>query len=277
MQALDQERRELLATLLGPNWDSSETNQPGRSVIPLNGPVLGELSPETKQAVQDISARSQQRAAQLTEAARAEGRNPSPSELAGSRQQTREELAKVLNPAQMEEFLLRYSQNASTLRNDLRGFNISPDEFRNIFRAIDPLDQQIQLSYSGDDPASVQQRALLQKQREDAIKTALGADRYRDYQLVKDQAYRDAVTAAQQAGAPASTAQAVYQINQFASQEQQRIQNDPSLTAEQKAAQLAAVAQQQKNASDQVLGLAPPPATQLPPLPPGLIPAETHA
>lgn len=276
-QALDQERRDLLATLLGPNWDLSETNLLTRSIVALNGPVLGELSLETRQAVQDISNRSQQRATQLAEAARAEGRTLSAAELAASRQQTRAELAKILNPAQLEEFLLRYSQNASTLRNDLHGFNVSPDEFRNIFRAIDPLDQQIQLSYAGDDPVSVQQRALLQKQHDDAVKNALGPDRYREYQLAKDPAYLSAVTAAQKAGASASTVQPVYQINQFTAQEQQRIQNDPSLTDEQKAAQLALVAQQQKSASDQILGLAPPPATPTPPLPPGLVPPETHA
>jgi LysM repeat protein len=276
-QALDQQQRELLATLLGPNWDLSETNLLARSVVALNGPVLGDLSIETRQAVQDISNRSQQRATQLMEAARAEGRTLSAAELTASRQQTREELAKVLNPAQMEEFLLRYSQNASTLRNDLRGFDVSPDEFRNIFRAIDPLDQQIQLNYAGDDPASVQQRAILQKQRDDALKNALGADRYAQLQLAKDPAYHNAFTAAQQAGAPATTVQAVYQINQYATQEQQRIQNDSTLTDEQKAAQLAAVAQQQKNASDQVLGLAPPTPPPTPPLPPGLIPGQTHA
>ena len=55
---------------------------------------------------------------------------------------------RVLAPVQMEEYLLRYSQNANELRTEfgqLRYFNASPDEFRAVFRATDPIDQRIQL------------------------------------------------------------------------------------------------------------------------------------
>ena len=50
----------------------------------------------------------------------------------------RDDLARVLSPPQLEEFLLRYSQNANELRanlGQLRFFNATPDEFRAVFRA----------------------------------------------------------------------------------------------------------------------------------------------
>ncbi len=59
LAALDQERRALLTTLLGPNWDAADATP--HPLVLLNGAVLGELSPETKNAVQEIIARSQQR------------------------------------------------------------------------------------------------------------------------------------------------------------------------------------------------------------------------
>ncbi|MDB6124603.1 MAG: hypothetical protein JWQ71_3596, partial [Pedosphaera sp.] len=276
VQALETERRALLATLLGSNWDTPETNQAPRTMAALTGPVLGELSPETKQAVQEISARSQQRGAAYLESLRKDGKEQDPIEVARMRQQTREELAKVLTPPQLEEFLLRYSSNASALRKDLRGFELSPDEFRNLFRALDPIDQQLQLNYTGVDATSVQQRAMLQKQRDDALRLALGPDRYREYQLARDSALREAVTAAQQAGAPSQAVQTVYQINQAVAQEQQRIQNDATLTPDEKAAQLAAVNQEQKSARDRALGLTAA-VPQLPPQPPGLSPSQVYS
>ena len=41
----------------------------------------------------------------------------------------------VLSPEQLDEYLLRYSRCANTLRNELRGLNVSPEEFRSLFRA----------------------------------------------------------------------------------------------------------------------------------------------
>ena len=43
-------------------------------------------------------------------------RKPTRLMLAKLRQQTRDDLARVLSPPQLEEFLLRYSQNANELR-----------------------------------------------------------------------------------------------------------------------------------------------------------------
>src|SRR6185437_880523 len=49
--SLEQERQNLLTTLLGPNWNAPDAAT--SSGISLNGPVLGELSAETKRAVMD--------------------------------------------------------------------------------------------------------------------------------------------------------------------------------------------------------------------------------
>ena len=46
-----------------------------------------------------------------------------------------EELAKVLTPQQLEEYLLRWSQNSAQLREQLRGLDVTPEEFRALFRA----------------------------------------------------------------------------------------------------------------------------------------------
>ncbi|WP_160164699.1 LysM peptidoglycan-binding domain-containing protein [Pedosphaera parvula] len=270
LNVLDQERRATLANLLGPDWDANNPTNQSPKVVALNGPMLSDLSPDAKASVQEIALRSQQQTAALVDAAREQNIPPDSAELAKIREQTRQDLSKVLNPAQLEEFLLRYSQTATTLRTELQSLNVSADEFRNIFRTTDSIERQLQ-SLTGNDSTTAQQRAQLQQQRDLAIRTILGADRFQTYQGVRDASYADALNAAQQAGAPATAVQPVYQINQATAQEQSRIQNDPTLSDEEKASQLAAINQQQKQASDQVLGLAPPPAPTTPtppPLPP---------
>jgi LysM repeat protein len=266
--ALDQERRALLTTLLGPNWESDD-NVPSTGVT-LNGPVLGELSPDTKRAVQEILARSQQRTEAYLDAQQKAGKAASPAELAKLGQQLRTELAQVLNPAQMEEFLLRYSQSAASLRERLRGIEVSPDEFRALFRTMDPLEQQFEL-VAGDTRATNAQQIALAKQMDDAMKSALGADRYQAYLTTLEPAYRDATALADEnGGATLPEIRALYELNKATLQEQQRIRNDDTLLPEQKAAQLALVQQQQQAASDQILGIASP----TPPTPPA--PSQTY-
>src|SRR5437879_5953234 len=137
---LEDERRALLGRLLGTNWEAGDLAnlpRPSRPGIVLDGPVLGVLPAETKQALEQISIRSQDRLQAYLEAQRRDGKNPDPAEVARIRQQTRAELQGVLAPPELEEYLLRYSENAADLRAEmgqLKYFNASPEEFRAIFR-----------------------------------------------------------------------------------------------------------------------------------------------
>ncbi|MGD0614746.1 MAG: LysM domain-containing protein [Verrucomicrobiota bacterium] len=256
---IDAERRALLTRLLGPSWESGDLaslQRPSRPPVTLDGPVLGVLPAETKQAVQDISVRAQERLQAYLQAQSLAGKPPDPAELAKLRQQTRDELARTLSPQQLEEYLLRYSQDASRLRGQLgqlKYFDASPDEFRSIFRATDSIDQQLQLLGSGNDSNTVAQRNALQQQRDNAIKLALGPDRYAEFTLLQDPAYRDAFAAAQQAGDP-DAVQALYQINLAMAQQQAAIRANTNLPPEQMAVQLKQAELDQAKANAQALG-----------------------
>jgi LysM repeat protein len=273
-RALEDERRALLARLLGTNWEAGDLvslPRPSRPGILLDGPVLGDLSADTKQAIQEVSMRSQDKLQAYLDSQRAQGKNPDPAELAKLRAETRTELQRVLTGPQLEEFLLRYSQNANDLRNDfgqLRYFDPSPDEFRAIFRSTDQIDQQLQLLADATDPNSVAQRKTLQDARENAIKTALGAQRYAEYRLLHDPAYRDAMATAIDSGTP-EAAQTIYQINLATLAEQNRIQSDTNLTAEQRDIELKRVELEQLKASTAAAGQdVPPDPTPPAPAPP---------
>jgi LysM repeat protein len=274
-RALEDERRGLLARLLGTNWESGDIvslPRPSRPGILLDGQVLGNLPSETKQAIQEVNLRSQDKLQAYLDEQRLQGKSPDPVEMAKLRQQTRLELQKILTPTQLEEFLLRYSQNANDLRSEfgqLRFFNPTPDEFRAVFRATDTLDQQIELLADASDPNSVAQRKSLEDQRENVIKNALGAKRYAEYQQLHDPVYRDAYALAEQAGTP-EAAQTIYEINLATLTEQERVRANTNLTDEQKTIELKRIELEQLKANTVATGQELPPeptapAVQTPP------------
>jgi LysM repeat protein len=202
------------------------------------------------------------------DAQRSAGKDADPVEMAKLRQQTRDSLAHLLSPPELEEFLLRYSQDANELRaqfGQLHYFNPTPDEFRTVFRATDGLDQRIQLLADATDPGSVDARKALENQRENAIKVALGPERYEEYRLLHDPAYQDAMAAAEEAGTP-EAAGTFYAINLAALAEQNRIRGDTNLTADQRSIELKRLELEQLQANTVAKGHDLPP--EPPPLPP---------
>lgn len=277
--ALETDRASLLNRLLGEGWDA-ERSAREHTPLPLLGPVLGNMPDETKAAVQEIAARSNDRIRSYLGSKQAAGENPSAAELARLREESRQQFAAVLNPQQLEEFLLRFSDTASQLRAELAGFNATPDEFRSIFRAVDAIDREIQARYSGEDAASERSRQTLEQQRLAAIRNAVGPQRFTAYQTIHDPVYREALATAQRAGVGEENALALYEISRATSEEIDRIRTNPNLSAAQKSQQLreADLAQQQARAL--VLGETPAleaAAATTSPQPPVELPARAHA
>ncbi len=258
-QEIDAERRALLTSLLGPNWETGDLlslPRPSRPGVALDGPVLGNLPMETKQAVEAIAIRSQEKLQAFLNTVGQRDRATEAAELAKLREETRTELAGVLTPPQLEEYLLRYSQNASNLRNELgtlRYFNATQDEFRAIFRATDTIDQRIQQLAGATDPNSILQRNNLLQERENAIRTALGTERYNTYLALRDPLYRESYAQAQEAGTPQAV-NAIYQINLATAQEQATILSNTNLTAAQRAIALKEIELRQLTANALVRG-----------------------
>lgn len=257
-RVIDDERRSLLARLLGANWETGDLvslPRPSRPGVVLDGPVLGNLPTDVKQAIEAISLRSQEKLQAYL--AKAGGNRAADAvELARLRQETRNELASVLTPPQLEEYLLRYSQNASNLRAEigtLKYFNATPDEFRSIFRATDSFDQQLLRLAGRNDPNGALERRNLEQARDNAIRQALGAERYAQYVSLHDPLYREASEAAQKAGTPEAT-QAIYEINRAMAEEQNAIRGNTNLTEIQKAIALKDAERKQLIAHANVTG-----------------------
>ncbi|HVY71888.1 MAG TPA: hypothetical protein VHH73_18290 [Verrucomicrobiae bacterium] len=254
MSALEQERRALLARLLGPNWEQGTSVA---SMMPtgvaLNGPVLGALSDDAKKSVNDINNRSRERLNSYYEEVTKAGRQPDPAEVARINQQARAELAQVLDAAQLEEYLLRYSDTANEMRRNLQGVNISPDEFRAMFRARDPYDQEV-ARYAGDDTASAQRRQQLEDERDAALKRALTPARYAEVKLNQDPDFQKTRDFVQQYGGAPEAVMPMFEVNAATQKEIEKIRGDRSLSQQQQNDALEAIQAAQQQSLRQLLG-----------------------
>ena len=241
-RALEEQRAALIAKLLGEEAATEEKSDTLLwSSVQLTGPVLGALAPDVHNEVQDICARSMERHQNYFWTRVNEGQPMNQVEMAKLREQTRSDLRKILNDDQVEEFVLRYSHNASRLREELRGFEPTPDEFRKIFRAVDPLEHQMQLEFGGPEAMSEKQRERFDGQRTEAIREALSPERYQAFLLTKDPLYRQAQMVALQYGAPPKAVLPLYKMTKLNESKRQEIMNDATLTPQQKSEALNAM------------------------------------
>jgi len=274
-KALEDERKALLVKLLGPNWDvSALAANRSTNGISFTGAVLSQLSPEARTRVLDINSRAQARLEAYRQAQQQAGKPLNPVDLARLRQETRAELSQALNPQQMEEYLLRYSTTATQMRQELSGFNTTPEEFRQIFNLRDSYDHQLQLTYAGNDPAMVRKRRELEDQRDASIRQAIGQERFRFYQLSQDPLFQQTRSTAEASGAPPDAVLPMYQVNQLALTEQQRIKNDLTLSPEERDEALKNVQKDQELSLRKIVflrsqpdGKTNPPSADMPPLP----------
>lgn len=253
---LEMERRNLLTRLLGPGWELSGsllTESPDGSIT-LDGPVLGDLPLDTKYAVRQIELDAKNREHAYRQQAREQGTPPDPAKLAQLRKETREQLARVLSPEQLEEYLLRYSDTAEKLRRTLRDFDPSPQEFRLLFRAADSIDQELASIAESTDPTSIRRRQELETLRESKIAEALSPDRYRLYKLNQDPLFQRAKNTALKLGVSPETAITLYNIDRETELERRRILQDNSLTPDEQAFQLAQTDQERLNTIRKLLG-----------------------
>jgi hypothetical protein len=253
-RALEEQRAALIAKLLGQEAAEQEKGEALMwTAVQLSGPVLGALPPKLHNEVQEICARSMERHQSYFWSRVNEGQPMNQVEMAKLREQTRADLRKVLNEDQVEEFVLRYSHNASRLREELRGFEPTPEEFRKIFRAIDPLEHQLQMEFGGPEAMSEKQRERFERQRDEAIREALAPARYQAYALTKDPLYRQAQMMALQYGAPPKAILPIYQMTKLNESKRQQIINDANLTPQQKSEALNAMNLEQQKTIQRIV------------------------
>ena len=251
---LRQKRVELLKQHLGGLYREPAAVEDPSIVAILTGPVLGALDEAKFRTVLEVCTRSAQRHQGYLTLRQDGPMFVNQSDMARHRDQTRVELARLLTPAELEEFLLRNSQNASRLRMEFAGLNLTPDEFRGVFRAVDALDHQMQLEYGALDSLSARQREDFEQRRADAIEQALDPGRYQQYLGQRYPLYRTAQLTVRKAGLADPLVLPVFKVLQATENKRRRIQSDTLLAPPEKMAALKAAEDEKQAALRRGLG-----------------------
>jgi hypothetical protein len=150
-------------------------------------------------------------------------------------------LAEILTPRELQDYEIKSSATAASLKNRFEGFEPSDEEFRKIFDFMQPLDEQYSLSRRNPDPLDREftaSRAQAEQDLQAHFRSVLGEDRYAEYQRSRDPAYRKISQLGAEAGLPHDSVLQAYQAQQQMREQWGRIQQSPDLTQEQRAQQL---------------------------------------
>lgn len=169
--------------------------------------------------------------------------------LEALRRQKAAEIVSLLTPEEKFEYDLRNSPLAQRLRNELGAFEPSEAEFRAIYQAQTTKQNTEMAAPSGHD-SNADDQAFSEEQ----LKSALGADRYAEYQRSKDSDYQCLLKIADRYNLSRDTAVQVFDIKQRVEAQCAEVMADPQYTSEQKQAWLKTVRDQVGSTVGGILG-----------------------
>lgn len=164
----------------------------------------------------------------------------------------RADLAGLLTPQELENYELRSSSTASQLRSQLGIFKPSEAEFVAIFRATRAAEEQFgSLSNTSGNFSQYQQirTAALEQ-----AKAQLTPERYAALQQATDPAYSTINRLVARLDLPTTAAVQVVSVQQDTMKRANAIRSDKGLSADQRAVQLSALAQEASTTISQALG-----------------------
>jgi len=249
---LNEEKRALVKELLGVDLETEMARWEGRPDD--DAWRTGFLSPEKQQAVQALQDKFREMERSLfTEMRENRGSPESRAKMLALRSQREAEMAQILGPQDYEEYQLRNSNTAREMRDSLGSFSPSEDEFKKIFDLREKFNDQFGFGRGGGDDAAREQRRAAQQQLDEQLRATLGEQRYAEYKLTQDDRYREIYDFTSRLNLPKETAQSVYDIRQTVEQQRQQVMNNQGMSAEERTATLAQMAQVTKETLAQTL------------------------
>lgn len=247
-RALSREIGETVEKLLGPGATESPPADPDAWTR-----RHGALSPEKVAAIQRITSDYSDLRTDITTAA---GRILLPEDrekLALLEKEQRADTERLLTPEELVDYDLRNGRTAQTLRFQLAAFNPSEQEFRAIHQVVRALDTQFPQSRTLT-PEERRQKADAEAQLGPQLEIALGPERYADYKRATDPAWLQAHRYVTANELPASVTGRLAGLQQELSQRAAALRDERTLGAEQRNAQLAALAEEAERRLAATLG-----------------------
>jgi hypothetical protein len=144
----------------------------------------------------------------------------------------REDLAALLSPEEQFEYALRHSDTANRLRRQLRYFDLTESEFREMVRLRLPLDEEVPRSGLSNDEQALRRQAEAQVNQ--AMERALGPDRYREMQRASDGRFQAIASITDRVGLPRENASQAFDIARRAQRQEDQLRRNRETTAAQR-------------------------------------------
>jgi hypothetical protein len=253
LAALRREQRQLLVTLLGESAIRAELDDYAAEA--LGDRNLRFLPPDKRQAVAQATA--QWRLAR--EAAFLAADDAEITRLIRQADATLDEtVGRVLSPEEREAYEMRSSPLADDLRERLRGFGASREEFEQLYRLENSFDQEQRrlqaAAETGSDPQAIDKQEAAAIEHEARIRETLGEARYADFLRANDPDFQTLFSLARDHAMPTDLANQVWGMRREVENQTQRIRQNPFLTADQKVRALEAIRSETQAAIVDVLG-----------------------
>jgi hypothetical protein len=160
----------------------------------------------------------------------------------------------LLTPEEYDDYQLRSSSTASSLRYQLSAFNPTEEEFRTIFKLQQAFDDQYSYNSGGFTPDLARQRADAQKQLTEQVTAALDPDRAADYARSIDNNYQAAARIVDRLDLPKETATQVWTLQKDIEQRANAVRMDRTLTPDVRNLQMAQLADEATTKISAALG-----------------------
>lgn len=166
--------------------------------------------------------------------------------MAALERDKREAFAKILTPAELFEYDLRSSDTAAGLRHALAAFSPSEQEFRALFLAQHAFDGQWNQRWGPSTlpPQIEQARQAAYPQLREQFKAALGPERFAHYERATETNYQRTSLLVARLQLPPQTTEQLWAMREEFQTRAGTLNRDRVLPAEQRAAQLNALAQE---------------------------------
>jgi hypothetical protein len=254
--ALDREERDLVRDLLGVELEAEMAKYTGDE--DRNERVYGFLAPEKRDQVSQVQAKFDELEQQIYSRSKGFLIDSDQEALRQLQKQRDAELAQVLTPTELEEYQLRNSPTAASLRAQLHGFNPSEEEFRKLFQMQKTFDDQFNNGFNVTDSNQTDVQAAARDQAQQALESemrkALGSQRYAEYQRVQDPDYKPLMQLTERFEVAPSVAGRVIDMKLDAERQKLRLEANPNLTPEQRTQALAAIARETERSVAQLMG-----------------------
>ena len=216
--ALDDERLGHLRSLLGDGYTPGEKLASISHQDLIARSSIGFLSPELQDSVSLIMDEFEAREREIRlEFSESRDRGQLNLGLAENKQSRRDALSEVLDDEELFELDLRDSHAAASLRNKLRGFDVSESEFRDLFaqrQAYETAQGEVP-DYSN--PEKIAERTLARQELEASYRDTLGKNRYTDLQRQGDSDWQSLLKLEESTGLSRDLMTSAYDLRREAS------------------------------------------------------------